>query len=89
MGGVHLNAYANIPEVEVVGVADAKAVGMQCTYGRGGACHDQTLPCKPRFRAARKLCRPLRRALRHLRPTPLFQALPGGFAASDTTSRKG
>ena len=23
MGGVHLNAYANIPEVEVVGVADA------------------------------------------------------------------
>jgi len=24
MGGVHLNAYAGIPEVEVVGVADAR-----------------------------------------------------------------
>nr|MBA2715032.1 gfo/Idh/MocA family oxidoreductase [Rubrobacteraceae bacterium] len=24
MGGVHLSAYANIPEVEVVGVADAR-----------------------------------------------------------------
>ena len=39
MGGVHLNAYANIPEVEVVGVADAsrESAVAGAEAGRGAA----------------------------------------------------
>ena len=37
MGGVHLNAYANIPEVEVVGVADANMESATAGAGLVGA----------------------------------------------------
>src|SRR5215204_5377921 len=37
MGGVHLNAYANIPEVEVVGVADANRESAAAGVGLVGA----------------------------------------------------
>jgi len=37
MGGVHLNAYANIPEVEVVGVADANWESAVAGAGMAGA----------------------------------------------------
>ena len=37
MGGVHLNAYANIPEVEVVGVADASRESAVAGAGLVGA----------------------------------------------------
>jgi hypothetical protein len=37
MGGVHLNAYANIPEVEVVGVADANRESAAAGAGLVGA----------------------------------------------------
>src|SRR5215217_878686 len=45
MGGVHLNAYANIPEVEVVGVADASrenaAAGAESIGARPYASYDE------------------------------------------------
>jgi predicted dehydrogenase len=45
MGGVHLNAYANIPEVEVVGVADANsenaAAGARLVDARPYASYDE------------------------------------------------
>ena len=37
MGGVHLNAYANMPEVEVVGVADASRESAVAGAGLVGA----------------------------------------------------
>jgi UDP-N-acetylglucosamine 3-dehydrogenase len=45
MGGVHLNAYANIPEVEVVGVADANwesaVAGVELAGARPYASYDE------------------------------------------------
>ncbi len=45
MGGVHLSAYANIPEVEVVGVADARSesalAGAQMVGARPYASYDE------------------------------------------------
>ena len=45
MGGVHLNAYANIPEVEVVGVADASrenaVAGAESIGARPYASYDE------------------------------------------------
>jgi UDP-N-acetylglucosamine 3-dehydrogenase len=45
MGGVYLNAYANIPEAEVVGVADARAEsavwGAELVGGRPFASYDE------------------------------------------------
>jgi predicted dehydrogenase len=44
IGGVHLSAYANIPEVEVVGVADANrdsaAAGARLVGARPYATYD-------------------------------------------------
>ena len=45
MGGVHLNAYAGIPEVEVVGVADARvesAVAGAKIVGAGLTLHTKS-----------------------------------------------